>query len=134
MVVSKKQLSVDHLLIIRTMAKGQENYTKLGNNFYKDKFSVKGYRNTKKLTGKTDFIKMLKLELIKNIGGRLSLNQKEYDYETIKELQAIKLGGQAFKATVRTLKDSIMIIDGKGKTVDVVWLDEFERRYVIIHN
>ena len=134
MVVSKKQLSVDHLLIIRTMAKGQENYTKLGHNFYKDKFSVKGYRNTKKLTGKTDFIKMLKLELIKNIGGRLTLNQKQYDYETIKELQPIKLGGRAFKATVRTLKNSIIIVDSKGKTIDEVDLDEFERRYVIIHN
>jgi hypothetical protein len=134
MVVSKKQLSVDHLLIIRTMAKGQENYTKLGHNFYKDKFSVKGYRNTKKLTGKTDFIKLLKLELIKNIGGRLTLNQKQYDYETIKELQAIKLGGKAFKATVRTLKNSIIIVGSTGETVDVVWLDEFERRYVIIHN
>ena len=134
MVVSKKQLSVDHLLIIRTMAKGQENYTKLGHNFYKDKFSVVGYRSTKKLTGKTDFIKLLKLELIKNIGGRLTLNQKQYDYETIKELQPIKLGGRAFKATVRTLKNSIIVIDSSGKTIDEVDLDEFERRYVIIHN
>ena len=134
MVISKKQLSVDHLLIIRTMAKGKENYTKLGHNFYKDKFSVKGYRNTKKLTGKTDFIKMLKLELIKNIGGRLTLNQKQYDYETIKELQAIKLGGQAFKATVRKSKYFITIVDEMGLTIDIVDLDEFERRYVIIHN
>ena len=134
MVVSKKQLSAEYLLIIRTMAKGQEKYTRQGNKIYKHKYSAFGYRTTKQMVRTTDFLKSLDKELIKNEGGKLSLNQKEYDYETIRELQAIKKGGRAFKATVRTLKNSIIIVDSTGKTIDEVDLDEFERRYVIIHN
>jgi len=132
MVVSRKELNVPWLLIIRILAKGQEQYSKLGNKYYSEKLNRVGLKTSKRLNNSSDLASLVSKGLLKNIDGRLTLNQKLYDLETISELQPIKLHGRAFKVTVTTFNNNVIVIDNEGKEVANMDSNEFERRYLII--